>query len=163
MKTEKKSSATKIPSRNFTEEARTLGALLRGPTRFLLDRVYEHLVERGFEGVRPAHSVVFRHLLPNGSRASDLAEAAQMTKQGMAYLLEHLQEGGYIEMVPDLTDRRAKRVLLTEKGRAVQQAALDLSREIEADMGALIGEREMKHLRVLLERLNDRLSEASAG
>lgn len=61
----------------------------------------EHLLERlnraGYEDLRPAHLMVFQHIDPVGSRVTDLAAKAQMTKPSMAYLLKELERRGYVE------------------------------------------------------------------
>ena len=44
---------------------------------------------------------------------SVLAERAAITKQSMAELVAHLERHGYVERVPDPTDRRAKLVRST--------------------------------------------------
>lgn len=145
-----------MTKKTFTEEIGTLGALLRLPYQELSRRLYAELGER-FPGVRPAHSAVFRHLLPGGSRVTDLAERAQMTKQSMAYLVDHLHERGYLEFVPDPTDGRAKLVRLTERGRACMDTAIKLSAQWEAFAAARMGEDEMPELRRLLGKLSDAL------
>src|ERR1700754_5232266 len=110
-----------MSSSNTTiSEARvTLGSLLRRPYEILQVRVYAGLAERGFPDIRPAHSSVFRYIKPDGSRVSDLAELADMTKQRMGYLAANLSDMGYVTIAPDPSDARAKLVTLTEKGRAV--------------------------------------------
>ena len=143
-----------MSNRNITETRQTLGSLLRGPYEALQARVYGGLADRGFGDIRPAHSSVFRTITAEGSRVSDLAERAQMTKQSMAYLVEGLAHGGYLAIAPDPDDRRAKRVRLTEKGLAVWEALIALSAEAEAEMGRAIGRTEMKELRTLLTKLS---------
>ncbi len=147
----------KNPEKTLTEERRTLGALLRLPFRELARRVYGRLAESGYADIREAHGAVFRHILPGGSRLTHLAERAGITKQSMAYLVDSLGELGYVEYAPDPDDRRAKLARLTERGHSAQQAALRISLQVEREMAALIGEREMADLRALLERLTDRL------
>ena len=139
--------------KNVTEEAGTLGALLRLPYLALQTRVYGRLAEMGFADIRAAHSSVFRHILPDGSRVTDMAEAAQITKQSMAYLVDYLYERGYVEYFPDPEDGRAKLVRLTDRGRDFQQSAIRLSAEVEAQLAARMAEGEMAELRRLLGRL----------
>lgn len=144
-------------NQSFPESHRTFGALLRAPWRVLAERVYGQLAGLGFPEIRPAQGVVFRHIQPVGSRIVDLAEAADMTKQSMAYLVGSLEQHGYVTIAPDPQDGRAKRVKLTARGEKVQRAALRLSRQVEREWAALIGQDEMTTLRRLLERLYDAL------
>lgn len=140
-------------AKNITEQVGTLGALLRLPYERLVRRQYAELSGRGFPDIRPAHSAVFRHILPQGSRVTELAERAQMTKQSMAYLVAHLQEHGYVDFAPDPSDGRAKLVCLTERGVAVQQTLIAIGRRIEAELAEALGAKELAKLRALLERL----------
>jgi DNA-binding MarR family transcriptional regulator len=75
------------------------------------------LAERGHGVLRPSHGAVFQYLDDTGMTVSVLAERAQMTKQAMAELVQHLETHGYVVRVPDPSDRRAKLVQPTERGR----------------------------------------------
>jgi DNA-binding MarR family transcriptional regulator len=136
---------------NITEARRTFGALLRLPYEALQARVYGGLAARGFPEIRPAHSSVFRHIAAGGSRLTDLAARAGMTKQSMAYLVESLERGGFLSTVPDPADGRAKLVLLTTSGRRVWNALIALSGEAEADLAEQMGRERFALLRTLLE------------
>jgi DNA-binding MarR family transcriptional regulator len=88
---------------------------------------------------------------------STLAQRAQMTKQSMAELVAHLERHGYVERIPDPADRRAKLVRVTQRGRQVIPIARQAIAEVEARWSEALGERDMKRLRGLLARLNERL------
>jgi DNA-binding MarR family transcriptional regulator len=89
-----------------------------------------------------------------GTRVSVLAERAQITKQSMAELVVHLERLGYIERVPDPSDRRAKLVRATPRGKQLYAIARDVVAEIEADWTKRLGKAKMRQLRELLEELN---------
>lgn len=147
-----------MENKTISIAADTLGSLLRRPYERLQARVYAELAERGFPDVRPAHSSVFRIILPKGSRVSDLAELAQMTKQSMAYLTSDLEKLGYVTIEPDPDDGRAKRVRLTERGHAVWAALVELSRRAEEDCAQVIGADRIRDLRRTLLALDNALS-----
>lgn len=140
--------------KTLTEEERTLGALLRLPYEKLARRTYAELATSGFADIRPAHSAVFRHILPSGSRLTELAERAQLTKQSMAYLVDSLHEQGYVDFVPDPSDGRAKLVHLTPRGEAFQKSAIKLSKKAEKEVASRLGPQELEQLRDLLEKLS---------
>ncbi len=146
---------------NIPLQRRTLGGLLRLAEETARTRVYARMAEAGFPDIRPSHSSLFRNLTEGGSRISELAERAQMTKQSMGYLADSLESAGYVRLEPDPSDRRAKQVRLTDKGRAASEAMIRLSAATEREFGALIGRTEMARLRRLLERLADGLMSAS--
>ncbi|HSZ51137.1 MAG TPA: MarR family transcriptional regulator [Caulobacteraceae bacterium] len=143
---------------NITWRRRTMGGLLRVVEERMRARVYAQMAEVGFPDIRPAHSSLLRNIAEDGSRVSDLAQRAQMTKQSMSYLADSLEAAGYVAQTPDPTDGRAKRVRLTNKGRAAGEAMVKLSAEMEAEFGELIGRTQMVRLRRLLEQLADRLA-----
>src|SRR5262252_2106884 len=93
-----------------------IGILLRDLGQNLVRRVTAGLAEAGFDDVRPAHTAVFQHIDAEGSRLTDLAERAQITKQSMGYLVDYLEERGYLERRPDPSDRRVALIFLTERG-----------------------------------------------
>jgi len=90
---------------------------------------------------------------PEGIRLTMLADAALMTKQSMGYLVDDLEALGYVERAPDPTDRRAKVVRLTARGRAVEETVRQVIQQIEADWAARLGQEEYQHLTRLLRAL----------
>jgi DNA-binding MarR family transcriptional regulator len=121
---------------SFPDRERTLGSLLR--------EVYH-------DDLRAAHSAVFRHIEPQGSRVSDLAAQAGMTKQSMSYLIDALVGAGYISIVQDPADGRAKLAKLTARGKEAMSALLALSAQFEKELAKKLGAARMKQLRALLE------------
>jgi len=116
-------------------------------------RVSAGLSEAGFEDIRPAHTAVFQHIEADGSRLTDLAERAQITKQSMGYLVDYLEQRGYLERRPDPTDRRVALICLTDRGWDQIRAALSIINAIERDWARRIGKRRMEQLREVLTEL----------
>ncbi|MGV3615540.1 MAG: MarR family winged helix-turn-helix transcriptional regulator [Fimbriimonas sp.] len=143
--------------KNLTDERNTLGSILRRCFEALVETVYGRLGEQGFVDLRPAHGAVFRHVLPDGMRATELAARAGMTKQSMGYLVADLEARGYVEQGPDPTDGRAKVVRLTARGREAQAAAARISGEVEREWAARVGAAEWHFTRQTLGRLVEEL------
>ena len=122
-------------------------------SRALEGLLHEGLKEAGYGDVRPAHYAVFRYLKDEGSRVTELAEAAGMTKQSMGELVDHLERRGYVERRPDPRDRRAKIVVSTEKGRRGIKAAAERIAEIEAELAGRMGKEGLEELIRLLAEL----------
>jgi DNA-binding MarR family transcriptional regulator len=131
-----------------------IAELLHGPFQILVDELHEGLAEAGYPDIRPAHGNVFGHIREEGSRLTELAERAQLTKQTMGYLVDYLEGRGYVERGPDPDDKRAKIVRLTDEGREAVRTALKIIGRIEARWAELVGEDRMEQLRELLEELN---------
>lgn len=142
----------------------TLGALLRAPFEAMLEHNFGKLSKIGFDDVRPAHGAVLRHIARDGSRITELAERARMTKQSMAELVEYLHKRRYVELVPDPSDGRAKLVKLTERGWKMHDALVKASYDFEKECTRALGEAKWRQLRNLLEEFAGwSKAEAKAG
>src|SRR5690242_3116261 len=134
-------------------ERPNIGILLRVLLQDVVTGVSDGLSEAGFDDIRPAHTAVFQHIDADGSRLTDLAERAQITKQSMGYLVDYLEERGYLERRPDPTDRRVALICLTDRGWEQIRAALAIISAIEDDWTRRIGKRRMQELRDSLGEL----------
>ena len=138
------------------------GSLLRllvEGTRAVEGRLQEGLRAAGYGDVRPAHYAVFRYLEPQGSRVTELAEAAGVTRQSMGELVDHLERGGYVERRPDPRDRRARIVVPTEAGRRGIGVAVELVAGVEEALAERMGEERLEGLAGALEELAALLAE----
>ena len=145
-------------NREAVGEHRTLLRLLVECSRGLEARLRAGLREAGYGDIRPAHYAVFRYLGPEGSRVTELAEAAGMAQQSMGELVVHLEGLGFVERRPDPRDGRARIVVPTEAGRGGIAAAAGLLAKTEADLEERMGEEKLESLVVLLEELGAVLS-----
>jgi DNA-binding MarR family transcriptional regulator len=130
-----------------------VGILLREPFQAVVRRVSADLAAAGFDDLRPAHTAVFQHIETGGSRLTDLAERALITKQSMSYLVDDLEQLGYLERRPDPTDRRATLICLTERGWNQVETALAIIAAIEEEWAGQLGEDRMRQLREVLVEL----------
>jgi DNA-binding MarR family transcriptional regulator len=96
---------------------------------------------------------VFQHIEAGGSRLTDLAERAQITKQSMGYLIDDLEQRGYVERRPDPSDRRAALICLTDRGWEQVRASLTIIATLEEEWAAGLGQPRMQQLRELLADL----------
>ena len=130
-----------------------LAILLREPFLAFIAELLRRLHDAGYDDLRIAHLVVFQHIEPEGSRITDLAAKAQMAKPSMSYLIEHLEDAGYLERVPDATDGRARLVRLTARGWQEVEDALDIIAGMEAELASVLRPERMATLRSLLTAL----------
>jgi DNA-binding MarR family transcriptional regulator len=149
--------SSRLPDTSARRSPENLAILLREPFRAGSELLVERFAERGHAEVRGPHGNVFQYLDGAGTRVSVLAQRAQVTKQSMAELVEHLERHGYVERVPDPEDRRAKLVRATARGEEVYAIAHEVVTEIEADWTRRLGKTKMRQLRRLLEELNEGL------
>ena len=140
------------------ESRKHIGQLRWAPYRAHLVRWHQALAAAGFPDVQPTHgNNLFRHLRREGSRITEIAEQAQLTKQHIGNLADYLEERGYVERVPDPEDGRAKLVRLTAKGREVERVAEETLQRLEDELTARLGASRMAMLRELLAELDDAL------
>ena len=127
--------------------------LLREPFRGFISELLRRLHRAGYTDLRVAHLAVFQHIDPAGSRITDLAAKAQVAKPSMSYLVEHLEQAGYVTRVPDPGDGRARLIQLTPRGWKQIEDALEIIVGMESELAAGLGPRRMAALRDLLADL----------
>jgi DNA-binding MarR family transcriptional regulator len=124
-------------------------------TRQFRAELFRRARAAGATDLREAHLQVFGNIDWGGTRLTDLAARAQMTRPSMNELVDQLEAAGYLERSPDPTDGRAKLVRLTRKGRRAVAQALRWVREIEAAYARRVGparfEAACRTLQALLE------------
>ncbi|WP_246004139.1 MarR family winged helix-turn-helix transcriptional regulator [Nocardioides marmoriginsengisoli] len=118
-------------------------------------RIVADVAAAGFDDLTLAQGRVAARIGPNGTRLTDLAEQAQITKQSAGFLVDQLEKAGYVERVPDPTDARARLVRLAPRGAAVQARARRTERAIERDWERHLGKEQMEALRSALEALRE--------
>ena len=101
---------------------------------------FEALGGAGYTDIRMRHTALFEALDEEGTRGSVLAERLGMTQQAMAQLLDDTQAAGYITRIPDPTDRRARVVMLTDRGQAAVDLCYALLTRIEREYARLLGD-----------------------
>ncbi len=118
------------------------------------DELSKRIEAAGYTDLRPGHGCVFGTIDPeHGSRLTDLAERAKMTKQSVGEVTSDLEKLGYVERVPDPRDGRAKIIRLTPTGRRAFATGRRLIDEIEADWAERYGEQRVAALRDALEAI----------
>ena len=96
--------------------------------------------------VSAAHIHITRHLALQGSRLTELVEAAGMRKQAMAALVDQCEAWGIVRREADPLDGRARRILFTEAGlgwlhgfeRAVARAEDEFDEAVGEQVAAVV-------------------------
>ncbi|WP_105385057.1 MarR family winged helix-turn-helix transcriptional regulator [Neorhizobium alkalisoli] len=84
--------------------------------RLFEGRIIENLKSNGHSELTAAHINLTRNLDEDGTRLTELARRASLTKQSMSELVDQVEQTGLIEKRRDPSDGRAKLVCFTEKG-----------------------------------------------
>ena len=89
--------------------------------------------------VSAAHIHITRHLALEGSRLTELAERAGMSKQAMGDLVDQCEAWGLVSREADPHDARARLVRFTPTGLAWLQAFKEAVAQAEAEFRADVG------------------------
>lgn len=131
------------------------GVLLFVAHRAMENRIFAALARAGFDDFTLAQARVMQRIGPQGTRLTELAEQAQVTKQTASHLVDQLERSGYVRRTPDPADARARLVRLAERGTAAQPVAAAVVAEVEAEWRAHLGERRWRQLREALAALRE--------
>jgi DNA-binding MarR family transcriptional regulator len=132
-----------------------IGVLMFVAHRAMEQRITSVLRRSGFADATLAQGRVFARIGEGGTRLGDLAEMAQVTKQTASFLVDRLEQGGYVERVPDPTDARARLVRISARGRKAQQVAAREERAIYREWTEHLGAEDMARLADILGRLRE--------
>lgn len=114
--------------------------------RYAEQQIHDAVAAAGYDDLTPAMARVAARIGEQGSRVTDLAEQARITKQSASALVEQLERAGYVQRIADPADARARLVVLAERGREVQQVARRQERAIERTWTRHLGAERMREL-----------------
>ncbi len=132
-----------------------LGLLCFIASRSMETRVMDAVLAAGFDDITIAQARMFARIGPDGTRLTDLAEQAQVTKQTAGFLVNQLERGGYVRREPDPDDARARLVRITPRGQAAVAVAREAESSVEAEWTRHLGRSTAAQLRRALTRLRE--------
>jgi DNA-binding MarR family transcriptional regulator len=132
-----------------------LGLLCFIAYRGMETRVVQALAGAGHADFTVAQGRVFAQIADGGSRVTELAERARVTKQTAGFLVDQLEKAGYVRRVPDPADARARLVTITARGHEAVAVARRAEAETEAEWTAHLGDVATGQLRDALTKLRE--------
>lgn len=132
-----------------------VGRLLNNAVKRFESQILEHLEKAGHGGLSLSHIAITRNLDLEGTRATELARRAGITKQSAGELIAQLEQLALVERRPDPEDKRAKIVCFTPKGEAWLDAFRQALETAERDMAAQLGKTLYTQLHNALLRYSD--------
>jgi DNA-binding MarR family transcriptional regulator len=135
------------------EKYKNTGAYLRQLYDALVSNLHARLVEEGYGEITPSHGLVFQYSEDEGSRITELASRAGMTKQSMSALVYQLENIGYLKRKGDPRDARAVLFMLTAKGQTFKAKAQQLNYEFEKKWEQVLGPAQYQKFRGMLKEL----------
>jgi DNA-binding MarR family transcriptional regulator len=136
--------------------------LLRRPYEALLTKIHAELAAAGFADSFPWGTNIFHYLREGGLRLTELAERTHTTKQAMLYTINQLEAAGYVERVPDPTDKRAKIIRFTQRGWELRRAGDGIIASLEEECARRLGEEKMRQFEALMKDVSNVLEENRA-
>lgn len=135
------------PDHNWRHD--NIGRLALFCFNHLETRMLKKLASRGVE-VKPAHLRIFRHIDYAGTRVTEIAARAKVTKGAMSQALAECERLGYVVATADADDARARVVRFTGRGRDVMEICRKAIAETEGEFEAAIGAAKYADLKALL-------------
>jgi MarR family transcriptional regulator, transcriptional regulator for hemolysin len=136
---------------------RSFGYLIHDVTRLFERRFNERALR--FLGLTRSQCRILGYLARHeGIHQAGLADLLEIKPMTLVRQIDRIEEDGWIERRPDPGDRRARRLVLTEKARPLLARILDLSAEVRREAFADLSEDEGRHLLELLRRVHGSLA-----
>jgi DNA-binding MarR family transcriptional regulator len=130
-----------------------LSRILLDALRAVNRQVASALVDRGAAELTPGQAAAILNVERTGTRLTDLAERAQVTKQAMMQMVDQLESRGFVRRTSDPADARAKIVRLTARGLRQRAEARRAVAGVESRAKRLLGDRRYESLRSALSDL----------
>ena len=113
------------------------------------------LKQRNMIGILPAHGNVLHNLFINDGKLlqSELVEKTGRVKSTITGIIDTLEANGYVERDKSFPDKRNTFVVLTEKGRSVQNAFYEISEKLLEKTYKDIPENEQEQLKIILLKI----------
>lgn len=115
--------------------------------------IIERMDAAGFAGIKPSHGYVIQRLVEDEPTITALAASLGMTQQGASKQVRDLELLGYVERIVVSGDQRARRVRLTAAGRGALESGRKARADIEAEVLATVGPRNLKAAKTALAAL----------
>ena len=131
-----------------------LATLMFVSYRAMDERVREAMRDAGYD-VTVAQARIAQRIAEDGTRLTELADRAQVTKQTASLLVAALEREGLVERVPDPDDGRARLIRLSARGRQASQRAMEVVIGVEREWAEHLGPELTDRLREGLVRLRE--------
>ncbi|CAI9400699.1 MarR family winged helix-turn-helix transcriptional regulator [Nocardioides sp. T2.26MG-1] len=116
-----------------------LALLLLGGYRKLVEAVVAELEVRGYPDARPVLEFAMRAIDAGADSASELGRRLSVSKQAAAKTIATLVERGYVDTEVDPSDRRRKRVRVTDRGHALMREGEAIFDELRDEWARTLG------------------------
>lgn len=127
-----------------------LGRLLLASVINWQDVLVLGLQKKGFRNFRASHMSLLRHIDFEGTRISEIAIRARVSKQTVGELVAGCEAQNLVKIGPDATDGRAKLVTFTRLGKSVIVAEREIMEKMDTQLEKFLGRERLGDLREML-------------
>jgi DNA-binding MarR family transcriptional regulator len=138
---------------NRGDMPKSIQILFRDARSAIEAAVRADLAQNGFGDVAPSHSALLRNIGEDGSRPSDLAAHAGVTRQAITKLVDELERLDLVRREPDPNDGRGVIIKYTDRGRAGVAIARKRMLALERGYAKQVGADRWAEVRSTLETL----------
>lgn len=127
--------------------------LMRGLLRayYWMDESLQNgLVQAGYQPRTRTQTMILINVSHGITRAAELARVLGVSRQAIQQQINELERDGLVTQLPDPDDRRANRIVFSEQGRRLIDAALASLRQAEQALAMRLGYDAVRHLRQAL-------------
>ena len=127
-----------------------LGILLALAFSAFATELRASMAAAGYDDLHRSFGYVARNLAETPLTLSELAQRLDITSPGALKIVQHMEDAGYLERVPDPADARAKHLRLTRRGRSALAAAREFHARFERELAERFGSKKLQALREVL-------------
>ena len=124
--------------------------LMRGLLRayYWMDESLQNgLIQAGFQPRTRTQTMILINIANGITRAAELARVLGVSRQAIQQQINELERDQLVTQIPDPEDRRANRIVFSERGSDLINAALESLREAEQALAMRLGYDTVRHLR----------------
>lgn len=96
-----------------------------------------------------------------GLYQKELAEVLEIENATMVRLIDGLERQAFVERQAVKGDRRAKRIVMTQEGKALAQQVVDLAAEVRVDLLEGISDDDLNTTLQVMRRMSDSMHKVS--
>jgi len=108
------------------------------------------LQQAGYRPRTRTQTMILIHISNGVTRAAELARALGVSRQAIQQQINELEKDDLITQLPDPSDKRANRIVFSEKGAALIKQAMQTLRGTEQALAERVGYDSLEQMRQVL-------------
>ncbi|MEM6822645.1 MAG: MarR family winged helix-turn-helix transcriptional regulator [Verrucomicrobiota bacterium] len=130
----------------------TLAQLIGRADLWLKKKLLKALEQGNHQGLSQADVLMLANLNCGRTYPSEVARRIGVTRQAVYKMLKNLKQQGIISLEPDTERLNSKVIVITPKGETLIREAVEILKDIENELRALLPPESVDQLRAILEQ-----------